>query len=75
VRVFGTFEAYSRHLKIPKPHRVIVKYGQPMNFDKLRAEAKTCTKPRLKAIYQEVANEIMAEIAKLEPCEDVETFG
>jgi hypothetical protein len=40
----------------------------------LRAEAKTCPKPRLKEIYQQVANEIMAEIAKLEPCEDKETF-
>src|SRR6185312_6395485 len=75
VRVFGTFEAYSRHTKIPLPHRVEVKYGRPMYFKKLRAEAKTCTKPRLKEIYQEVANEIMAEIAKLGPYEDIETFG
>jgi 1-acyl-sn-glycerol-3-phosphate acyltransferase len=74
-RVFGTFEAYARHIKIPLPHRVAVKYGRPMYFEKLRAEAKTCTKPRLKQIYQEVANEIMAEIAKLGPYEDVETFG
>jgi 1-acyl-sn-glycerol-3-phosphate acyltransferase len=74
-RVFGTFEAYGRHMKFPKPHRVMVKYGRPMHFEKLRVEAKRCSKPRLKEIYQEVANEIMAEIAKLEPCEDVETFG
>ena len=46
-----------------------------MHFEKLRAEAKTCSKPRLKQIYQEVANEIMEAIAKLEPYEDVETFG
>jgi 1-acyl-sn-glycerol-3-phosphate acyltransferase len=70
VRVFGTFEAYGRHVKIPRPHRVIVKYGQPMNFEVLRAEAKTCTKPRLKEIYQQVADEIMAAIAKLEPKAD-----
>jgi 1-acyl-sn-glycerol-3-phosphate acyltransferase len=75
VRVFGTYEAYGRHMKIPKPHRVMVKYGRPMNFDALRAEAKICPKPRLKQIYQQVADEIMAVIAKLEPCEDVETFG
>jgi 1-acyl-sn-glycerol-3-phosphate acyltransferase len=75
VRVFGTFEAYGRHMKIPQPHRIAVKYGRPMYFEKLRAEAKTCSKPRLKEIYQEVANEIMAAIAKLEPYEDVETFG
>jgi hypothetical protein len=45
-----------------------------MKFAALRAEARTCTKPRLKAIYQEVANEIMSAIAKLEPCEDVARF-
>jgi 1-acyl-sn-glycerol-3-phosphate acyltransferase len=70
VRTFGTFEAYGRHVKIPKPISVAVKYGQPMRFEKLRAEAKTCSKARLKEIYQEVANEIMAAIAKLEPKED-----
>jgi 1-acyl-sn-glycerol-3-phosphate acyltransferase len=75
VRVFGTFEAYGRHIKIPRPHPIMVKYGRPMFFEKLRAEAKTCSKPRVKQIYQEVADEIMAAIAKLEPCEDVETFG
>ena len=67
VRVFGTYEAYGRHMKFPRPHRVMVKYGKAMNFDKLRAEAKDCSKERQKEIYQEVANQIMAEIAKLEP--------
>jgi 1-acyl-sn-glycerol-3-phosphate acyltransferase len=67
VRVFGTFEAYGRHHKFPRPHRVAVKYGKPMNFEALRAEAKTCDKARLKIIYQQVADEIMAAIAKLEP--------
>jgi len=66
VRVFGTYEAYGRHIKFPRPRRIIVKYGQPMQFEKLRAEAKTCSKPRLKEIYQEIADEIMAAIGKLE---------
>jgi 1-acyl-sn-glycerol-3-phosphate acyltransferase len=70
VRVFGTFEAYGRTAKFPKPHRVSVKYGLPMEFRALRAEAKTCTKPRLKEIYQQVADEIMSEIARLEPRAD-----
>jgi hypothetical protein len=51
-----------------------VKYGEPMMFKELRAEAKTCSKARLKEIYQQVADEIMAAIAKLEPYEDKETF-
>jgi 1-acyl-sn-glycerol-3-phosphate acyltransferase len=70
VRVFGTFDAYGRHLRIPRPRRVAVKYGQPMRFDPLRAEARVCSKPRLKEIYQQVADEIMAAIAHLEPYED-----
>ena len=70
VRVFGTYQAWGRHIKFPRPHGVRVKYGQPMNFEGLRAEAKTCAKPRLKEIYQQVADEIMAAIAKLEAKED-----
>jgi 1-acyl-sn-glycerol-3-phosphate acyltransferase len=74
VRVFGTFEAFGRHLKFPRPHPIAVKYGQPILFEQLRAEAKTCSKPRLKQIYQQVADEIMSVIAKLEPCEDKRAF-
>lgn len=70
VRVFGTFEAYGRHHKFPRPRRVAVKYGRPMNFEALRTEAKTCDKARLKEIYQQVADEIMAAIATLEPKSD-----
>jgi len=70
VRVFGTFAAYGRNHKFPRPHRLVVKYGRPMNFEALRAEAKTCDKMRLKAIYQQVADEIMAAIARLEPKAD-----
>jgi len=75
VRVFGTFEAYHRAMRLPRPwHKVIVKYGQPMLFDQLRAEARTCSKQRLKEIYQQVADEIMAAIAALQPFEDKATF-
>lgn len=65
VRVLGTHEAYGRHLKWPRPRRLTVKYGQPMEFKALREEARTCSKPRLKEIYQQVADEIMAEIGQL----------
>jgi hypothetical protein len=41
-----------------------------MGFEKLRAEARECSKTRLKEIYQEVADEIMVAIAKLEPLPD-----
>lgn len=70
VRVWGTFEAYGRHVKFPKPKRVTVKYGRPLLFQELRAEAKECSKDRLKQIYQQIADEIMAAIGKLEPTRD-----
>jgi 1-acyl-sn-glycerol-3-phosphate acyltransferase len=74
VRVFGTFEAYNRFHKFPHPRRIAVKYGLPIDFSALRAEAKVCSKPRLKLIYQEVANRIMAEIAALQPHADKRRF-
>src|SRR5689334_2778005 len=75
VRVFGTYEAFGKHVRFPRPfHRVVVKYGKPMDFAALRAEAKGCPKERLKQIYQQVADELMAAIAKLQPCEDREAF-
>jgi 1-acyl-sn-glycerol-3-phosphate acyltransferase len=74
VRVFGTFEAYGRHLALPRPRRVAVKYGKVMDFATLRAEAVSCSKPRLKQIYQEAADEIMLAISRLDSFEDKEQF-
>ncbi len=74
IRVFGTFRAYGRQLRIPRPYPVAVKFGHPMLFEELRAEAKACSKERLKQIYQQVADQIMAQIAKLGAYEDKETF-
>jgi 1-acyl-sn-glycerol-3-phosphate acyltransferase len=70
VRVFGTYEAYARHMYLPRPRRVMVKFGRPLDFAHLRNEAKTCSKERLKGIYQQVSDEIMAEIATLHPEKD-----
>jgi 1-acyl-sn-glycerol-3-phosphate acyltransferase len=70
VRVFGTFQAYNARMLLPRPRRLVVKYGQPLLFQALRAEAQTCPKPRLREIYQQVADEIMAAIARLEPKPD-----
>ena len=67
VRVWGTFEAMPKGVHFPRPKRVMVKYGEPMHFRELRDEAKNCPKERLKEIYQQIANEIIAAIGKLEP--------
>ncbi len=74
VRLFGMFEAYGRHLTIPRPKTAAVKFGRPMDFTALRAEAKTCTKERLKQLYQVAADELMRGIGRLEPCEDKTEF-
>ncbi|MBN2507468.1 MAG: 1-acyl-sn-glycerol-3-phosphate acyltransferase [Verrucomicrobia bacterium] len=74
VRVFGTYQAYGRHLRWPRPRRVMVKYGLPLDFRELRAEARVCAKPRLKTVYQAAADQIMEAIARLEPCRDVRQF-
>lgn len=65
VRVFGTFEAMSRRHSIPRPRKVAVRFGKALDFADLRSEAKTCSKQRLKEIYQEVADRIMAAIGEL----------
>lgn len=66
VRVVGGFEAWGRHSRWPRPRRVTVMFGEPMDFAALRRESTECSKERLKAIYQEVADEIMRAIACLE---------
>jgi 1-acyl-sn-glycerol-3-phosphate acyltransferase len=65
VRVLGTYDAYGKRHTIPRPKRVAVIYGPPLNFEGLRAEAKVCSKERLKQIYQEVADQIMRAIQEL----------
>ncbi|MBM3878783.1 MAG: 1-acyl-sn-glycerol-3-phosphate acyltransferase [Verrucomicrobia bacterium] len=74
VRVFGSWEAFGRHHRLPRPKLVVVKFGRPLDFNGLRAEAKVCTKARLKQIYQQVADATMAAVARLEPCAEVERF-
>ncbi len=74
VRIFGSYDAYRRQFRFPRPCRVMVKFGQPLDFASLRAEAKSCSKARLKEIYRQIAYEIMAAIAKLEPHEDKTAF-
>ena len=67
VRVFGTFRAYGRHLTFPRPGRLSVVYGPPLDFAALRTQARTCPKPRAKEVYQQIAEQLMAAIARLEP--------
>lgn len=74
VRVFGTFAAFGRHHRLPRPHPISVAYGHALDFTALREEARTAAKPRVKAIYQAAADAIMAAIGGLQPCREVRRF-
>jgi 1-acyl-sn-glycerol-3-phosphate acyltransferase len=65
IHIRGTFQAFSRGMYFPRPHPVSIRFGAPLDFERLRAEAKICTKPRLKEIYREVASDIMVAITRL----------
>ncbi len=70
VRVFGSFEAWGRHALWPRPRQIVVRYGLPMRFDALRAEAQDAPKPRQKEIYQAISDQVMAVIAGMGPGAD-----
>jgi 1-acyl-sn-glycerol-3-phosphate acyltransferase len=65
VRLVGSFQAWGRHQLLPRPRPVRVHFGHVLRFEQQFAEARTCSKDRLKELYQEVSNEIMTAIAAL----------
>jgi len=69
VRLVGVHETWPRHQKFPKPGPIVILFGKPLNFSALSAEAEVCDRIRLKAIYQEVSDQIMSAIAALAPSE------
>ena len=73
IKLFGAYEAYARHHWLPRPYRVQIKFGEPLDFADLRAEAKqTKDKERLKEIYQQAATDLLHAIAQIEPGPDQE---
>lgn len=67
IAICGMHEAYGRHMKFPKPGRVTISFGIPMDFSAVRSRTQNCTKSELKEAYQFVADEIMRAIANLRP--------
>ncbi|HUK81974.1 MAG TPA: lysophospholipid acyltransferase family protein [Verrucomicrobiae bacterium] len=65
MRIFGTERALPRGASFPRPARVTIVFGEPFmyplpaDFEKMRGEP-------LKALYLEIAREIMRRIAGLE---------
>jgi 1-acyl-sn-glycerol-3-phosphate acyltransferase len=72
VRIWGSHEAYGRRALLPLPRRVRLKYGRPIQFQDLRAEAARSSGRRLKEIYREIADVVMAEIDAMDPSADAE---
>ena len=57
----GSYETFPRQVKFPKPGKITVRYGPVINFSKYYSQSGS------KEIYQSIATEIMADIAKLIP--------
>jgi 1-acyl-sn-glycerol-3-phosphate acyltransferase len=74
VRIFGSFNAWGRSRRLPRPTPIQIKYGPPLNFAGLRDEARTCSKTRLKTLYQEATDQVMGGIRQLEPFTDKRAF-
>lgn len=66
VRIIGSFEAYSREMKFPRPRKITVVFGQPMTFEDEIATVQSGDKAQVKATYAAVANRIMDAIGHLD---------
>ena len=65
VYIAGSFKAWGRQRKWPRPGQVSVTYGPKVDFDDLRVEAKDAGRDRMKAIYAEASDRVMAAIRAL----------
>ncbi len=70
IRVFDTHEHYGRGHWLPRPGRVVVKFGRPMHFREERDRAKSGTPEERKEIYRRIADTLMAAIGALTPVPD-----
>lgn len=59
--VGGTWELYPRGAKFPRPGKVVIRFGEPLDLGALRR------RPPSKELYREIATTIMDAIASLRP--------
>jgi len=57
--VDGTYESYPRGAKFPRPAKIIISFGPPLDLARLRAQ------PGSKEVYREIAAELMSALASL----------
>lgn len=65
VRIFGMWEAYNRHMKIPRPKKVHVVFGKLISFEDKIEKLKNMDRESAKLVYQEIADGIMEAIANI----------
>ena len=71
VKLFGSYESFNRHHWFPRPYRVEIKFGEPLDFRDLRAKAKeTKDKDQLRKLYHQAATDLLHAIATIEPGPD-----
>ena len=61
IRIFGAYECYPRHAKVPKPGRVSIVAGPPVDFSSLPSGLSG------RELYQAYADAVMAAIARITP--------
>lgn len=61
----GTFQVWGRHRGWPRPARVEVRFGPPVDLAGLRAAAATAGRDELKELYASAAQAILAAMASL----------
>jgi len=62
-------------MSLPRPSPIKIKFGDPIDLQPLREEAKNASKERVKAIYQEATEKIMAAISQIQPHRDCQQFA
>ena len=65
VYIKGSFESFSRHQKLPKPHKVSVHYGSPIDFAPMRKEFAEAPGAERKHFYLKAAELCMSAIADI----------
>ena len=70
VRTFGTFEAYGRHVKFPRPRPVAVKYGRPMHFENCGPRRKIVPRRGSRKFTSKLPTKSWRRLRSLEPRED-----
>lgn len=73
VRVFGTYEAMNRESFFPKPTRLSVVFGNPVDLKDLKGHSRMTPEQR-KECYKLAADRLFKAINELEPCTEVSRF-